>query len=129
MPDRYVLDANCFIEPHKRFYPFDIAPGYWKALKTLHKAKSICSIDRVKDELLALKDQLSDWVKGLHASFFKQTRDQAVISEYSNMMQWVQENNQFTDAAKRKFACKADAWLVAFAKVTNRIVVTQEKYS
>lgn len=129
MPDRYVLDANCFIEPHLRFYPFDIVPGYWQALKGLHKSNRICSIDKVKAELIAQKDRLSDWVKELDETFFKQTRDQAVISEFRDMMEWVQQNNQFTDPAKRKFARIADGWLVAFAKVTKRIVVTQEEYN
>lgn len=129
VPDRYVLDANVFIEPHQRFYGFDICPGYWTALKRLNQASSICSIDKVRKELLAQDDALSDWVKDLDLpDFFKQTSDQAVIRQYRDMIAWVQANPQFTNSAKAKFASAADGWLVAFAKVSRKIVVTLEVY-
>jgi hypothetical protein len=51
-PPRYVLDANVFIEAHKRYYAFDICPGYWAALIAQHHSGLVCSIDRVRDELL-----------------------------------------------------------------------------
>lgn len=128
MPDRYVLDANCFIEPHQRFYPFDIAPGYWKALKEQHESGRICSIDRVKTELLAHKDRLSQWVSDLDPEFFKQTRDHAVIRDYRKIMTWVESSTKYTPAAKAEFARGADGWLIAFSKVNNRIVVSSETY-
>jgi hypothetical protein len=41
-------------------------------------------------------------------------------------MSWVQAQNRFSDAAKAEFASGADGWLVAYAKVKGRIVVTHE---
>ena len=32
VPARFVLDANAFIQAKRRFYPFDVCPGYWGAL-------------------------------------------------------------------------------------------------
>lgn len=26
---KYILDANVFIEAHRRYYSFDIAPSFW----------------------------------------------------------------------------------------------------
>ena len=45
------------------------------------------------------------------------------------MNYWVQTNQQFQPQAKEKFARVADAWVAAYAKVNNRVVVTQEVYS
>jgi len=42
-------------------------------------------------------------------------------------MLWVQRNNQYSDGAKAKFATEADGRLVAYAKVHDLKVVTQEQ--
>ena len=41
-------------------------------------------------------------------------------------MEWVQSQDQFSDAAKADFASKADGWLVAYARANSCVVVTQE---
>ena len=33
MTEIYLLDANVFITPHRLYYPFDFAPGYWQQLE------------------------------------------------------------------------------------------------
>lgn len=60
----FVLDANVFIEAARRYYAFDLAPGFWESL--IHYAKNgrIRSIDRVKQELERGKDQLAEWGQG-----------------------------------------------------------------
>lgn len=30
MADKYVFDTNSFVEAYRKFYAFDIAPGYWR---------------------------------------------------------------------------------------------------
>ena len=32
MIDKYLLDSNVFITPHRLYYPFDFAPGFWDQL-------------------------------------------------------------------------------------------------
>jgi hypothetical protein len=46
------------------------------------------------------------------------------------MMIWSQSQNQFKNEAKAEFARadNADAWVVAFAKAKNYIVVTHEQF-
>jgi len=49
-----------------------------------------------------------------------------VIESYKKVMDWVQGQSQFNDAAKAEFANEPDGWLVAYAAAKGRVVVTQE---
>jgi hypothetical protein len=84
---RYLLDSNVFIQAHQSYYSFDIAPGFWLALSRQHEAKRVFSIDKVKAELLALNDQLSDWVRNrAPATFFKGTADKTVSDIFRELI-------------------------------------------
>jgi hypothetical protein len=125
----YVLDANAFIQPHRRFYPFDLCPGYWRALQWHRTRSGVCSIDRVGDELLDGEDKLSDWVKSdLPKAFFETTADLEVVGWYRKLAEWVNAEPQFLDQAREEFATAADGWIVAFAKAREAIVVTLEVF-
>lgn len=65
----YLLDANVLIEAKNRYYAFDIAPGFWNWLRQAHQQALACSIEAVRDELLAGKDDLAEWANA-HAAFF-----------------------------------------------------------
>jgi hypothetical protein len=125
-PGGYVLDANVFIEAHRRYYTFDICPGYWAALLTHHKSGRIGSIERVGDELLGQGDALAQWAQALPRSFFAVTGDPSVAGEFGGIMTWVYAQTQYFDPAKAAFAAGADGWLVAYARVHGLTVVTQE---
>ena len=133
---RYVLDANVFIEAHQKYYSFDICPGFWKALVDQHARKRVFSIDRVQAELTDIdpeltqtEDVLKDWAENTAPNgFFKQTKDQAVIETFGDMVSWVKSQPQFTPVAKAQFLMVADGWLLAFAKVNGLTVVTHEEY-
>jgi Domain of unknown function (DUF4411) len=107
-PGGYVLDANVFIQAHKRYYAFDLCPGYWTALLTHHKSERLCSIDRVRDELVGLGDALSRWAQALPGSFFAATGNTSVVKEFGGIMTWVYAQAQYTNAAKADFARGAD---------------------
>ena len=123
---KYLLDANIFIEAHRRYYAFDIAPKFWTELNRHSASGAIASIDKVKEELLKGKDTLADWVKQTNFAVFHKVDDQATLEEYANLMQWANTNERFFAAAKAEFAKAADGWLVAYAKANSCIVVTQE---
>jgi hypothetical protein len=75
---RFVLDANVFIQAHRAYYAFDVCPGYWKALLAHHDGARLCSVDRIRGELLAGRDALSDWVtQTTPEAFFANTDDPA----------------------------------------------------
>lgn len=124
---RFVLDANVFIQAHRTYYSFDICPGFWQALVRQHKANRLCSIDKVREELRTLKDRVARWTKEeAPDTFFKGTADQYVLDAFRAMVNWVQNEAQFTLEAKAGFSSAADGWLVAFAKVNDLVVVTHE---
>ena len=126
---QYVLDANVFIEAHKRYYAFDICPGFWEWLSHRSTRSDIVSIDHVKIELVGYGDALSDWAKSAPTELFAQTGEQNVRDSYRQVMEWVDQNPQFQPQAKNKFASGADGWLIAYARVHGNVLVTHEAYS
>lgn len=124
---RFVLDANVFIEASRRYYAFDLAPGFWEGLVHYAGMNRVRSIDRVGDELKRGKDELASWAEE-HDFLFVTTDDPDVTAAYRRIMNWVQEQGQFFTAAKAKFAADADGWVVAYAMAKNMIVVTHEEF-
>ena len=130
MSNKYLLDANAFIEAKDRYYGFDICPGYWSSLIAQHRANRLCSLDRIEDELDQQDDVVKEWIENsVPDTFFKKTEDQAVIDKFQEMMNWVYSQSQFTDAAKTEFASVADGWVIAYAAVNGMVVVTHEQYA
>lgn len=125
-PERYVLDANVFIQAKRKFYPFDVCPGYWSALCHHNLGDRICSVDRVRDELEIGGDDLWDWARdtfGVDA--FHESAGSS--QHFGDMANWVMSQQQFTSAAKSEFMSVADGWLAAYAKNQGKIVVTLEE--
>jgi Domain of unknown function (DUF4411) len=123
----YVLDANVFIEAKRRYYAFDLCPGFWEALLWHQAQGNLGSIDRVKAELRRGGDDLSSWANDVMPGVcFASTTDQSVIDRFGEAVRWVQAQRQFLPEAKAKFAESADGWLIAYAKETGKTLVTQE---
>jgi len=132
----YVLDANVFIEAHKRYYSFDIAPGFWAALLKYAKQGEIISIDKVQDEIndgYNLKnpnepDDLAIWAKDKFQPYFMTTKTEEVLQEYRKMIKWAFNNDYYSIAVKNEFAdlTNADCWVIAYAKAYDNILVTDE---
>jgi hypothetical protein len=126
----YLIDSDVFISAKNAYYAFDICPGFWSSLITGHQAGHVHSLDRIRQELLAGRDEedLVQWVRNsVPNEFFLSTQNPDVITAYQAIMLWVQRNAQYTDNAKAKFATEADGWLVAFAQAEQREVVTHEQ--
>lgn len=127
--ERYVLDANAFIQAKRRFYGFSFCPGYWDALLWHQQRGGLCSIDKVQAELKRGADDLWKWVdEELGNAAFATTAGPDVTGAYGEMLAWVMAQPQFLDAAKGKYQQVADGWLAAYAKAHGRIVVTLEEY-
>lgn len=125
----YTLDTGVFVQAHRRYYTFDICPGFWEFLLFHHDRAGLRSIDRVRDEIEAGHDRLWDWVStSVPESFFVSTDSAPVTEAYSRLMAWAYGEPQFTDGAKSQFAEKADAWLIAHAMATGTVLVTLETY-
>ena len=122
----YVLDANVFIEAARRYYAFDLAPKFWDSLIRHAVNGQIQSIDRIKKELERGNDELAKWVKNHFTHGFASTDEPDVLSVFTEIMNWVNNENQFLEIAKADFASGPDGWLVAYAKVKGCLVVTHE---
>jgi hypothetical protein len=126
----YALDANVFIEASRRYYAFAICPGFWQSLVHLHTQGRIFSIDRVKGEMEGKGDQLAAWVADAVLNACFEASDTAgIAAAYAQLIAWVNAQEQFTPAAKAEFAEKPDAWLIAYAKATDKILVTHETHN
>jgi hypothetical protein len=125
--NKFVLDANVFIEAHKRYYPLDFCPGFWRALILKHNDKCVFSIDRVKKEIDEGNDELTTWANDrAPETFFKKTADKAVIDSFQKIVRWVHAEPHYTPEAKAEFANEADGWLVAYGEVNGCVAVTEE---
>lgn len=119
----FLLDANVFIEAKNRYYGFDICPGFWDALVKL----PFSSIERVRDELRLGNDEIRHWVEHVAPpTAFLSTDSPEVQIAYSEVARWVESQPRFKQSAKTKFFQGADGWLVAYAVIHGRIVVTLE---
>jgi len=127
--NKYVLDANVFIEAARRYYAFDLAPKFWESLVHYSERQQISSIDRVKEELDRGKDDLADWASCEFHHAFASTNKQEIFTSYREIMNWVNNQDQFSSEAKSDFADSADGWLIAYAMVNECIVVTHEAES
>jgi len=126
----YVIDSDVFISAKNAYYAFDICPGFWESIIDHYHANRVCSIDHIRQELLAgnSKEDLVQWVKKMVPDdFFVSSQDAGVMGAYGQIMLWVQRDTQYTDAAKAKFATEADGWLVAHGMVHGIEVATNEQ--
>lgn len=122
----YVIDSSSFIDAKNRYYAFDIAPKFWTSLVDRANRSQIESIDRIKGELDKGKDELSDWADSEFKNFFASTNDIAVITQYGKIMDWVNAQSRYLEAAKAEYAGDPDGWLIAYSCVNKRVLVTQE---
>ena len=126
---RYLIDSNILIEAHRHYYAFNLCPGFWKSLVWLHGQDRVLSLDKVKDEITRETDDLVTWATtDMPETGFAVSQEDVVVEWFAKMQIWAQEQTQFTDAAKEEFAQVADAWLIAYARAHNLILVTHELY-
>lgn len=120
----YLLDSDVFIEAKRRYYAFDFHPGFWEWLEQANGNGTLYSIDKVKDELLAVDDELAAWARGLTGFFLP--IDEAAAASLAVTSAWVNGGGQFNAAAVSEFVEAADYYLVGFAHAHGHTVVTHE---
>jgi len=135
IPTIFVLDANFFIEAYRRTYPMDVFPIFWNKISEPAHRGILCSIDKVRDELYRVKDDLTYWCcRELPEDFFKSTYEESIISAYKNVFSWAVKTSDkdYTHSAVKDFLepDNADAFLIAYvlADPRLRVLVTQESF-
>lgn len=129
--NRYLVDANVFIQAKNFHYRFGFCHAFWQWLADGHHAGLIFSIAKVLQELNEGNedDPVRLWANQLPDSFFvADTHDASVMLAYKQVMQWNAANNHYRQQAKDEFARfdKADAFLIATAKAHDYHLVTHE---
>jgi hypothetical protein len=128
-PNRvYLLDANVLMTAARLYYAFDLLPNFWSVLDSQAQNGSVCSIDRVHEEINRGNDELVSWVNGTFLDYFYKTDTPAVVQAYTDIIRWSQEQRQYKQAVLDAFAGydHGDPWLVAYAKAHQAVVVTLE---
>lgn len=127
--NRYVLDANVFIQAKNDHYGMDFCPAFWDWLVAANALGQICSIKAVYDELTQTadadgedEDDLSKWVKSQGNCLFR-PQDQDTLDQLPAVASWAQ-NQQYTPDAIHAFLSCADMHIVAFALAHQHTVVT-----
>lgn len=123
--NRYLLDADIFIQAKNLHYGFDFCPAFWDWLVAMNRVKKVASINHIKNELLAGDDELSDWAKKQGNTFFL-SPDENIQPALRDVSQWTQQQD-YVSAAVSKFLNAGDYHLVAYAKAYSWIIVTHEK--
>lgn len=126
---KYILDSNVFIEAHRRYYSFDIAPSFWWFLINEAKVNKIISIDRVYTELIKGKDELAEWIeKEFSFAFIETNTDSKILKKYAELMKWANSQTQYSQNAIDDFAQveNADSWIIATAIANKYTIVTHE---
>jgi predicted nucleic acid-binding protein len=127
---RFLLDTNTLIAPHRRYYRFTFCPGFWHFMQLQFDSGETFSIIKVYEEIVKNKDTLSDWLKAEADKklFVDTTKDAVTMAKYDEVTSWVFGNDQFQDSAKRDFLGveEADPWICAHAAAHRATVVTEE---
>lgn len=124
---KYLLDANVFITAFWNYYDPRFAPAFWDWLARANQDGNVFSIDIVKEELQRKFREgfLFDWASKAGSQFFLRSNCEAIYE----VSDWVNQQERWTNSAKRKFRRKqtADLRLIALAKERDYTVVTLEK--
>lgn len=121
----YVPDTNVLVAAYHHYYAPDLCLGFWDCLSHYITIDRILIVDRVNAEIVS-PTALVDWVARATDNKFALTGTQSVADAYRRLIDWVQDNPQFTDAARVDFARSADGWLAAHAMANGAVVVTNE---
>jgi uncharacterized protein DUF4411 len=120
----YLLDSNIFIEAKNLHYGFDFCPAFWDWIDAGNKSGNVFSIQKVRDELLAGDDELSEWARARGDEFFLPP-DDAIIPSLGIVSQWA-SNGDYEPSAVSRFLQIADYYLVGHAHAHQLVVVTHE---
>lgn len=124
--NRYLLDANVFIQAKNLHYGFDFCPAFWEWLEAKNMDGTVASIDKVEKELQLRADDLSVWVAQPRAGrLFQPSTGSEVVSQFTLVSNWA-DGQQYEQRGVADFLSKADSWLVAHGLAGGYTLVTHE---
>lgn len=121
----YLIDTNILIRS-KNDMPFELWPTFWTRLKEMIANGDVYSCTQVKEEIERGQDDLTYWLENNVPDSFYIPFDNDVAVQLATTQNWANATPRFTPAARRDYANKADAYLVATAKAKGLTLVTYE---
>lgn len=114
---RYLLDSNIFIESHKRFYNMGVFPCFWAGLVTMAQNGLIFTIDKVKDEVYAGKDDVKTWLKNNFPAKAILPVDEITMASYQRIQTTVRDTGKYKSSTLNSYAAEtlADPFICAYA--------------
>lgn len=119
----WLLDANIFITAARREYGLDFCPAFWDWLIATNIEGKVCSLERVRNEIVP-GDDVGAWAADRDEAFFLPLLPMDAPS-LGKVAAWARAGD-FTAAAATEFLSIADAQLVAVAHARKLTVVTHE---
>jgi len=117
---RYMLDSSVLIEAYQRNYPPDVNESFWLKMHALIAEGHACMPDEVYREIEKKADQLFAWCSA--------RKDELVMpidaAEQVAVAEVLKAHARLVDTKKGR--SMGDPWVIAFAKVHNATVVTEE---
>ncbi|MBR3355085.1 MAG: DUF4411 family protein [Oscillospiraceae bacterium] len=128
MAETFLLDSNIFITPHRVYYPFDFAQGFWEQLENALKLDNVIILDVVVSEVSKLEDELSTWIGGIEDFESISVKSASFVVNYGKVLSYVQNCGFYREEALRNWAGGdiADPWLVAVAMEIGATIITEE---
>jgi len=108
---KYLIDANSLIEPFRRFYAMDLAPGFWLWLEDQFAQSVLFTPQQVFEEVKD-GDDLAKWLKKQADEYsFVLAPDSTVTKANSTILKFVSEN--YAQEHADEFLRGGDPWLIA----------------
>jgi predicted nucleic acid-binding protein len=117
----YCVDTSSLLECWSRRYPPDVFGRLWDNLDGLITAKELVAPEEVLHELERKEDELYEWARERRDGFFLpldgqvQSATGEVLAAFPRLVGTLKDRN------------RADAFVVAVAKVSGLTVVTEER--
>lgn len=104
MSEKYLLDSNIFISPHRRYYPFDFAQGFWNQLAEKLKLDNVAVLDVVVSEVSKMEDELSLWIESLEQFNSLSIKTSSFVANYGEVLNYVKDCGLYREEALRNWA-------------------------
>ncbi len=127
--DKYIFDANSFIQAERDFFDIDVVPAFWEFIECGSNTCKIYSIKNIYTEIIKERHKdryrLKEWAKiALQNGFFidfNPDANEILQSIYDFVIQ------KFQPQHSELFFRGADAYLIAQAKYDGSTIVTFER--
>lgn len=131
MVDKFILDADVFIQAKNLHYRFDFCTGFWDWITQAHNGDIVFSIQKVRSQLISSNktDKAKLWAESTKTGFFLDDQnDPQVMEEYAKLITAVTAKTQYNLSAINWFldSKNADAFLIAAAKRHGFMLITHE---